>query len=487
MMNVKKYRATTTREALEQIKQDLGENAFVLETKQVRTGGFLGLRSTMQVEVSAAAPAMIANPPAKKQTKQVFSSNRILNLSDDSIAIPKFSETEFTGKKETETLTSDKKETLISALAARVASAKEFEKQISSNTSIGTPQKIETVEISSEAPKVVHPKKEIVKKSPEQNLPAASVTENSPVVNANRELELLRAELREVKFSLGAFANRQNAQMWQTDVDLDLFSEIFDSPFYDVYVELTATGISSALARKFVSDIIPVYKNNPFGAAQLTKAALKQAVASVIKFQPDVLQNEGAVLAVIGATGVGKTTTVAKLAARVALYEHRRVELVTLDTYRIAAVEQLKTYAEIIGAGCHVVRSVFELDAVLRRLPSDATVLIDTTGRSPHDLADQYELSDYLQHRPEIRKCLAIQATTHPIDAAAAIKKFEMYGADCLTVTKMDETMRPGAIIETVAESNLPFAYFCAGQRVPEDLQVATAENFSNRILGNRL
>lgn len=487
MMNVKKYRATTTREALEQIKQDLGENAFVLETKQVRTGGFLGLRSTMQVEVSAAAPAMIANPPAKKQTKQAFPSNRILNLSDDSIAIPKFSETEFTGKKETDTLISDKKETLISALAARVASSKEFEKQISSNTSIGTPQKIETVEISSEAPKVVHPKKEIVKNLPEQNLPAASVTENSPVVNANRELELLRAELREVKFSLGAFANRQNAQTWQTDVDLDLFSEIFDSPFYDVYVELTATGISSALARKFVSDIIPVYKNNQLNAAQLTKAALKQAVASSIKFQPDVLQNEGAVLAVIGATGVGKTTTVAKLAARVALYEHRRVELVTLDTYRIAAVEQLKTYAEIIGAGCHVVRSVFELDAVLRRLPSDATVLIDTTGRSPHDLADQYELSDYLQHRPEIRKCLAIQATTHPIDAAAAIKKFEMYGADCLTVTKMDETMRPGAIIETVAESNLPLAYFCAGQRVPEDLQVATAESFSNRILGNRL
>jgi flagellar biosynthesis protein FlhF len=186
----------------------------------------------------------------------------------------------------------------------------------------------------------------------------------------------------------------------------------------------------------------------------------------------------------IGATGVGKTTTLAKLAASLSLIEHRRVELVTVDTYRIAAVEQLRTYAEIIGAGCHVVRSVYELDEVLRRLSPDATVLIDTTGRNPHDLADQHELSGYLHQHAEIRKCLAIQATTHPLDASASIKKYEMYGADCLAVTKMDETMRPGSLIQTIAESGLPLAYICAGQRVPEDLQIGCVESLTNQILG---
>jgi flagellar biosynthesis protein FlhF len=122
----------------------------------------------------------------------------------------------------------------------------------------------------------------------------------------------------------------------------------------------------------------------------------------------------------------------------------------------------------------------------LRRLPADVTVLIDTTGRSPHDLADQYELSEYLRHRDDIRKCLAVQATVHPIDSAAAIKKFEMYGADCLALTKIDETMRPGATVELVAGSSLPLAFLCTGQRVPEDLHIASAESFTNRILGIR-
>ncbi len=163
--------------------------------------------------------------------------------------------------------------------------------------------------------------------------------------------------------------------------------------------------------------------------------------------------------------------------------ERRRVELVTLDTYRIAAVEQLKIYAEIIGANCHVVRSVFELDAVLRRLPSEATVLIDTTGKNPHDLADQYELADYLKGRDDISKCLAVQATTNFSDGLAAIKKFEMYGADCLTITKLDETTRPGAMVELIAEGSLPLTYICTGQRVPEDLHGATPENLAARII----
>jgi flagellar biosynthesis protein FlhF len=239
------------------------------------------------------------------------------------------------------------------------------------------------------------------------------------------------------------------------------------------------------MASKFVGDIIHPYRENLLRDDQLSERSLVMGLSSAIKFEPDVVQSNP-IVAVIGSTGVGKTTTIAKLAARAALYDKKRVELVTLDTYRIAAVDQLKTYAEIIGAGCHVVRSVFELDAVIRRLPADACILIDTTGRSPHDLADQYELSDYLRQRSEIRKCLVVQAATHPIDASATIKKFGLYGADCLAVTKLDETTRPGAILQAIAENDLPLSYFCSGQRVPEDLQVATAEALANRILNPR-
>ena len=492
MMNVKKYRATTTRQALEQIRQDLGEDAFVLETKQVRTGGFLGFKGETQIEISAAVPGIAARPAAKKQAAATpapapaaaaFPRTKILNLTDDTPAAPK------------QTSGNDEKESILSALNSRAALSNNFEYAVSAapkttaNNVVAAgaikPQEIEAVEITSEAPRFVHPKKETVKTPVvEQSLPAVETSENSPAVISSREFELLRAELREVKFSLGAFANRQNIPVWDSSVSLEDFGEVFDSPFYDSYIELTATGMSPEMARHIITKIIPHYKSGFIKAEELSRQALIQALSIRIKFEPNPLEQEKpAVMAVIGSTGVGKTTTIAKLAARVALHERRRVELVTLDTYRIAAVEQLKTYAEIIGAGCQVVRSVFELDAVLRRMPADATVLIDTTGRNPHDLADQYELSDYLEQHPEIRKCLAVQAGIHPLDALAAIKKFEMYGADSLVLTKLDETTRPGAAIELVAESGLPLAYLCMGQRVPEDLQAATAESFAAQIL----
>ncbi len=500
-MNVKKYRAETTREALEQIKMDLGEDAFVLETKQVKTRGFMGLGAKTQIEISAAPSMETSSAGARKSQKTAFANNSIFNLTDNAPAMPQVANQ---AKK-------IEKMEIMNALQSRAASVSNFDKSFPYNPKTmaqPVPQReFEAVEISTEAPKVVHPKKEIIEPkfevpsptpkievsspTPNMDVPAPTpknVLENPSTTVSSRELDLLRAELREVKFSINAFAGRQNSQTSQSSMDVDAFSEVFDPPFSSAYEELTAMGISREIAHNLVAEIIPQYKNGSIALNQITQASLRTAVLSLIKFGEDPLSgSEPAVLAVIGSTGVGKTTTVAKLAARIALEERRRVELVTLDTYRIAAVEQLKTYAEIIGAGCHVVRSVLELDVLIRRFPADVTVLIDTTGRNPHDLADQHELSDYLKRHSEIRKCLAVQATTHPLDAIAAIKKFEMYGADCLAITKLDETTRPGAMLEVLAESNLPLTYLCMGQRVPEDLKVATPENFSVRVFGETL
>ncbi len=481
MMNIKKYRAATTREALEQIKQDLGEDAFVLETKQVKSGGFFGLRSEIQIEVSAAAPNTpkpIATATAKTAKSSSAAYHSILNLTDDTLAVPP-------AASEADDF---KKNNLLNALDVRAAAARDFDAVIADAPVKANrfSETFETVEITEDAPRLIHQKPEAVKTlaapTAERNHASINLSENSAPGFSSRDMEMLRAEMREIKFSLGAFANRQNSQAWQSSQTI-LQDEMFNSPFYESYLDLTATGISPELAQKLIREVMPHFREVSVAANEVTKITVLEAVSSMIRFEADPLKNNRqAVLAFVGATGVGKTTTIAKIAARIALHEQRRVELVTIDTYRIAAVEQLKTYAEIIGAGCHVVRSVFELDAVLHRLPTDATVLIDTTGRNPHDLADQHELSDYLRRRGEIRKCLTIQATTHPLDGLAAINKFEMYGVDCLAFTKMDETTRPGALLELAANSRLPLAYFCMGQRVPEDLQLAEAENFADYI-----
>lgn len=489
MMQVKKYRGTTAREALEKIKQDLGENAFVLETKRVQTRGFMGFGAETQIEISAAA-AGTANLTAKNENVNKEHNSPLtslkLNYTDNSPAAPKMAEAESAAEKKNDF----GKEEMLQALRLRAVSANEYDAEISplaKSKMIEMPAEakpIERVEISTNAPRVVHRRKETVRPLfAETSAPSLNAPETNAASSTSRELELLRAELREVKFSISAFTNRQNALPWQNGVDFETFDEIFESPFYEAYLDLSATGLSNELAHKVIADITPLYKKGLVRTEYLAQTALLKALASLVKFENNPLQEgKSSVLAVVGATGVGKTTTIAKLAARIALHERRRVELVTLDTYRIAAVEQLKTYAEIIGAGCTVVRSVFELDAILRRFPADATVLIDTTGKNPHDLADQYELAEYLRASDDIRKCLTVQATTGINDGLATLKKFELYGADCLAITKLDETTQPGAMIELAAQSELPLVYLCMGQRVPEDLQAATPDTLVNGI-----
>lgn len=486
MMNIKKYRAETTREALEQIKSDLGEDAFVLETKQVQTGGFLGFRTKKQIEISATPSLESAENGAKHagNKKSALKKSNFFNLTDDSPALP----TKHDGGHEPGGM--------MEALNFRAASVGQFENAFpfvagKSRNRLTAPVKdIEAVELSPEAPKLIHARKETEEYSiPDAELPiiSASTTTAKPAESASRtELALLRAELREVKFSINSFVGGLNTQGWKNAGDVVLFSEVFDPQFSTSFIEMTRLGFSPEFAHDVLADVIPRFKDGLIELSDITRAAVESTLKNFINFGTDPFeQDEPGIMAVIGATGVGKTTTVAKLAARIALRQGRSVELVTLDTYRIAAVDQLKTYAEIIGAGCHVVSTVQELEATINSLPKESSILIDTTGRNPLDLADQYEISDFLASRKDIRKCLAVQATTHPTDAAASIKKFGMYGADCMALTKLDETTRPGAMLELISESSLPLTYLCIGQRVPEDIKVATSESLAD-IIHNR-
>ena len=181
MMNVKKYRATTTREALEQIKQDLGEDAFVLETRQVKSGGFLGFKSGTQIEISAAAPMFADKKTATAATKSYSApSHQILNLKDDTVAVP--------AKSAGQNL--DEKKNILSALNSRAALSHNFENAVTNFTSTlaevsAKPKKaIESVEISTEAPRFVHPKKDLLKQtSPEPKSPAVEIADSLPVIH----------------------------------------------------------------------------------------------------------------------------------------------------------------------------------------------------------------------------------------------------------------------------------------------------------------
>ena len=475
-MNVRRYRAATMREALERIKNELGEEALVLDTRRVRAGRWFGFGGRELIEVRVAEPSngrATAKTTPCDDKRPRYIERQGLKLLDDSPATPNGAQAEGRAVHRREvkldptcgSVAADERLSLAcDEVSTLERTARKSARMFDSSSLVGERSSAADVERT------------------QSGVPRTALT---------AELERLRAELREVKFALGAFAAHAAAAPALDKgavASLEDDPELFDSPFYEAYLDLTGAGLDPDHARRALRTVLGLnLAETCVEAKSLARAALIRALGTLVRFAPDPLAPEKVdsqpTLAFIGPTGVGKTTTIAKLAARVALRARRRVELITLDTYRIAAIEQLRTYAEIIGAGFHVARSMVELDALLCRHAAGAVCIIDTIGRSPHDLADQMELADYLRSNSAITKCLVLQATMHPTDALAAARKFALFGSDRLVVTKLDETSRPGAAVTIAAEAGLPLTYLCAGQRVPEDLEQAHAESFAARIL----
>lgn len=471
-MNVKKYRAATMRDALEQVKSELGEDALVLGSKSLKRKGFLGFGAREMVEVSVSTE--FHNTNSDRNTEVTPKTNHRSNFTSLSLN------------------SSDKKTSrsggAFTALAARAYATEAKPNSFSvpaapkSKPIVGTSAVAATTAIKQSAEEKTSP---AIATEPVIDKPEASMIKRDPVM---AELDRLRAEIREMKFTLSSNIRQVRESHVVSSPEMNEGDdELYDSPYYETYLHLAGIGLTPEISRAAVRAAIASGTVTP-NIHELARIGLVKTLPSLITFGDDPLaprksSTNHSVVALVGPTGVGKTTTIAKLAARAALRERKRVELITLDTYRIAAVDQLRTYAEIIGAGFHVPRSVLELDALVQRFSSEATVLIDTIGRSARDLADQLELADYLRNNEQIVKCLAIQATTHPSDATLAIDKFSLFGIDELVITKIDETGRPGAAIGTAAAARIPLAYLCTGQRVPEDIEKASADSLAAHAL----
>ncbi|MFQ6110711.1 MAG: flagellar biosynthesis protein FlhF [Nitrospinota bacterium] len=186
--------------------------------------------------------------------------------------------------------------------------------------------------------------------------------------------------------------------------------------------------------------------------------------------------------AFIGPTGVGKTTTIAKLAARLTFREGKRVALVTVDTFRIAALEQLRIYAQLMKLPVEVVFSPEELGAALRRHQEADAVLIDTAGRSQRDEAQMGELKEFFG-KGEIDCHLVLSAATSQEDLSQVLERFGQIPLKSLLFTKLDEANRFGVILNQSLSSGIPLSYFTTGQRVPEDIEVATPERVADLVL----
>lgn len=445
-MLVKTFQADSMAEALKLVKMELGQDAMILSTKKEKKGGILGFFGKNVYRVTAAVDPVRKNqaaapPPAPYRERP---------------------ERERTAKEDLES----------SMLAPLARELKELR------------EKVEI--LSRREPEVL--KQEQVKHA-EQQTSVNSTTMPSGQLNLKN---IPRSDLEEIKkLLLNTLVKSQEGGVktvqWPS-VGLsadgagepsgeDILPE--DSPLSH---ELKRNGISTELIRRILDTLntLPVESGN-----QTVKSRLGESFGRLIKFAGTLKmrKNSPRIIALVGPTGVGKTTTTAKLAAMYALNRGNKVALVTMDIFRVGAVEQLKTYSRIMGIPLEVASTPKELEKAVEKHTACDLIFVDTAGRSHKDKEKLEEMRNFLDNKIPIEIYLCLSATTKDLELEEILKRFSVFQISKVVFTKIDESESLGNMINLLMKDNLQVAYFTTGQRVPEDIEVATSAKLADLIL----
>ena len=261
------------------------------------------------------------------------------------------------------------------------------------------------------------------------------------------------------------------------------------SELVPTYAQLLEAEVPEALARRLIRHVAENLEPGDLRRPALVREALRDAVESCVPIAPPIAAVPGTrrVVALVGPTGVGKTTTVAKLAANFKLAHGFRPGLVTVDTYRIAAVEQLRTYAEIIDLPLAVANSPGEMSRAIDELGDVDVVLIDTAGRSPRDEVKIRELADFLAAARPDETHLVLSAVAGERSLRSAVERFALVHADRLILTKLDEADGLGGVLAVLGQADRPVSYLTTGQAVPDDIEPADRSRLARLILGDEV
>ena len=258
---------------------------------------------------------------------------------------------------------------------------------------------------------------------------------------------------------------------------------------FEVYTDMIESDIDESIAQELVEQIRSETDSNT-GTDVDDRTAVQAELVRILADELTVsgpieaLPGQGRVVALVGPTGVGKTTTIAKLAANYRLRENKRVGLITVDTYRIAAVEQLRTYADIIDLPMEIVSTPREMSEAIARMSDLDLILMDTAGRSPRDEVKIQELKSMLAEAEPDEVHLVLSAVGGARSLAMTAERFATVGTTSLLITKLDEATVLGNLLSVTRSCGLPLSYLTDGQNVPDDIQVAESEKLARVILG---
>ena len=255
----------------------------------------------------------------------------------------------------------------------------------------------------------------------------------------------------------------------------------------DAYAALTAAEVSPELAREIVQAAGDSFNGRVAqrGDGPAFQRAFRDEIAK--RFTADPTLGRGPaqprIVAMVGPPGSGKTTTLVKLAVNYGLAARRPVLLLSMDTYRVAAADQLRSYAAILGVGFQLLETVSSMAQAIEENRGKELIFIDTPGLAYGDLADSESLSHFLATRGDIDTHLVLPASMKAADLSRMVDAFEILRPRHLLFTKLDETGTYGPIFGEAARSGKPLSFFTAGQRIPEDLEAASSERMLDLML----
>lgn len=314
--------------------------------------------------------------------------------------------------------------------------------------------------------------------------PVEPVYEKPVVVpKVDPQIENLKSEMDEIKTLLKNYMapSEETIELPKEEVEVVEVNEL-EQETRDFLRELE---INDNIVEKIIGIVKRQVSFSPQNK-QVVMSTVRQAIKDYIgePFTIDHFNGDQRVFLFVGPTGVGKTTTLAKLAAKLSLLDNKKVGLITADTYRIAAVDQLKTYSEILGIPLSVVYEPSELNDVMYKYKDKDVILLDTAGRShkSEELSrDLQELINNLEN-PEI--FLVISLTTGYKDIVSIMDAYSFIDEFKLIFTKLDEASTYSNILNVKIESGKKLSYLTTGQSVPDDIEVAESEKIVNYIVG---
>ncbi len=523
-MNLRTYQAYSMSEALNAVKRELGADAVILNTRTFKRGGILGIGKQTIVEVTATTAQDSAHLPRTKKQPNANIALRAYEQTPPKIQ----SQPKDPGAIK---ITSDDRvrtKRLAQAMLEQFSRKKQLPEETQKNQSVdenpGERQKTQTQkkhrkrekqessgihEISDNAhsdqvtPLASVAQRFVLKQpdpSPEESGRAEEATfqpqiqdqSDEPALPSKPESMMVDHDGQRMSEELAAIKNMVGTVLQRQTVTTEQTTPTMPQKLFDMYLKLIAQDLSQELADQIVNEVRDELPGPMLEDETAIREAIMRRLTTYIPVADEAVttineNDDPRIIALVGPTGVGKTTTLAKLAAAFKLRQKKSVGLITSDTYRIAAVDQLRTYANIIGLPLKVVLTPSEMQQAIHALGYCDVILIDTAGRSQNDQSRIADLAALMDAAEPHEIHLVLSSTAGEKVLLREAEAFSQVNVDKIVLTKLDEAVSFGVLVDVIRKVGKELSFFTTGQEVPEHIETSRADRLAALVMGEEV